>query len=203
MLGHIYFATNPSMPGLVKIGVTHDSPDHRISGLFKTGVPHPFTLIAVFAVRNAKACERLVFDRLAQHRVAKGREIFTLSPAASIQKTLDIIQDHLPPTTGEVTDAVDDSHPFPDLSEEEEEMLWVAVDRPRGIFYETHNMINRYGADEIDGNYLLGELKKKGYLKEVKQGRNEPSLWELAHRGYAYARWIRGTPKPENPAHSG
>jgi hypothetical protein len=199
MVGHIYFATNASMPGLVKIGVTHDSLDQRMSGLFKTSVPQPFVPIAVFAVRNAKNCERLVFDRLAQHRVATRREFFTLSPAAAIQKTFDIIQDHFPPTTGEVTDTIDDSHPFPDLSGEEEEMLWIAIDRPKGIFYQTHDMIHRYGADEIDGNYLLGELKKKGYLKEIKQGRNEPSIWELAHKGYAYARWIRGKPKPQPP----
>ena len=184
------------MPGLLKIGVTQDSPNHRIARLRTTGVPTAFDPVAVFMVCNATVCEQRIHERLSQHRPDNRREFFTLSASAALEKTLDILQEHLAPATGSVTDAVDDSNPFPDLSEEEEEMLWVAIDRPRHVFYQTHDMINHRGVDEIDGNYLLGELKKKGYLKEIKEWRNEPSIWELAHKGYAYARWIRGTSKP-------
>jgi hypothetical protein len=45
--GNVYILTNPSMPGLIKIGFTDDDTvDYRITDLWTTGVPEPFKLEA-------------------------------------------------------------------------------------------------------------------------------------------------------------
>ena len=46
---YVYLLTNPSMPGMVKIGYTaQNDAKKRIDGLYTTGVPFPF----IRGVRN-------------------------------------------------------------------------------------------------------------------------------------------------------
>jgi len=40
--GYVYILTNPSMPGLVKIGRSKNGGRKRASDLYQTGVPTPF-----------------------------------------------------------------------------------------------------------------------------------------------------------------
>lgn len=46
--GYVYILTNPSMPGLVKIGMTTRTPDARALELDQTGVPTPFEVYNYF-----------------------------------------------------------------------------------------------------------------------------------------------------------
>lgn len=40
--GYVYVASNPLMPGLVKVGRTRGAVEHRLRSLYSTGVPGPF-----------------------------------------------------------------------------------------------------------------------------------------------------------------
>lgn len=52
--GLVYVLTNPTMPGLVKIGMTNRSSlDERMKELYGTGVPVPFTCEFACKVKNA------------------------------------------------------------------------------------------------------------------------------------------------------
>ena len=56
--GYCYAATNPCLPGLVKIGFTKKVPSRRIKQLSGTSVPEPFELIAQVACKDARKTER-------------------------------------------------------------------------------------------------------------------------------------------------
>lgn len=75
--GFIYFLTNPSMPGLVKIGFTHKHPLARMEELTKaTSCPQPFEMLAFFDTGFPREVERDIHNELAEHRVNPGREFF-------------------------------------------------------------------------------------------------------------------------------
>ena len=42
--GWVYCLSNPSMPGLLKIGMTLQTPEKRAKGLFSTGVAEAFVI---------------------------------------------------------------------------------------------------------------------------------------------------------------
>ncbi len=77
--GYIYFASNPSVPGLLKNGATKESPSRRLPGLHTTGVPTPFVLEVFLRVRNSFQVETRVHELLAQTRHAANREFFQIS----------------------------------------------------------------------------------------------------------------------------
>ena len=56
--GHCYAATNPSLPGLVKIGMTKHAPERRLKQLSGTGVPEPYRLLASVECADARATEK-------------------------------------------------------------------------------------------------------------------------------------------------
>jgi len=74
--GYLYILTNPSMPGLVKIGITTRSISDRVSELDSaTGVPGKFTVEAYFESSDPAMHERSVHSSLAAVRI-KGKEFF-------------------------------------------------------------------------------------------------------------------------------
>lgn len=77
MSGYVYVLTNPSMPGLVKIGSSKFSGSRRASELFTTGVPTPFVLEFEIYCLEPKFTEQSVHDRLSEHR-CEGREFFRI-----------------------------------------------------------------------------------------------------------------------------
>lgn len=79
--GYVYLISNPeSMPGLIKIGFTKNKPEERLSQLFSTGVPTPFTLEHVYKIRatSPAAFEKSVHSELNQFRVHPNREFFRI-----------------------------------------------------------------------------------------------------------------------------
>ena len=74
----IYFATNASMPGLLKIGFTRRSPADRLTELDTTGVPQPFEVAYVACVNHAQTLESNLHLRLSHARVRGGREFFAV-----------------------------------------------------------------------------------------------------------------------------
>lgn len=77
--GYVYCMTNTAMPGLVKIGMTCDSPEERAKELSSaTGVPYPFQVVVCKKVYNPKAKEAAIHELLSAlgYRVNEKREFF-------------------------------------------------------------------------------------------------------------------------------
>ena len=87
----IYVASNPSMPGLLKIGRTTTDPTERMDALHTTGVATPFTLDFVARVDNCMAAERSAHRVLGRFRVANNREFFRVAPFEAIRRLLPVI----------------------------------------------------------------------------------------------------------------
>lgn len=82
--GWVYVLTNPSMPGLVKVGMTRATPAERARELSRsTGVPHPFVVAAAAKVSDPAATERALHRALAPNRVNARREFFRIKPEAA------------------------------------------------------------------------------------------------------------------------
>lgn len=82
MSGYVYILTNPSMPGIVKIGYTKDIKT-RLRDLDTTGVPTPYE--PYFSVKTAKyqILEKVIhreLDKLTDTRLRTNREFFRMEP---------------------------------------------------------------------------------------------------------------------------
>lgn len=83
--GVVYLLSNPSMPGLLKIGKTTRSIDERIKELgMATGVPTPFELVYRVHVSDCDAGERFAHAHLDQYRFQANREFFKVSTIVAI-----------------------------------------------------------------------------------------------------------------------
>jgi hypothetical protein len=77
--GYIYILSNPSMKGLLKIGLSTRPVQDRVAELDSaTGVPMPFKIEAYFISSDPEAHEQKIHSLLAKYRV-KGKEFFELS----------------------------------------------------------------------------------------------------------------------------
>jgi len=77
--GYVYAMTNEGMPGLVKIGMTCESPDERAKELSSaTGVPYPFKVIVCKKVYDPRAKEAAIHELLSAlgFRINERREFF-------------------------------------------------------------------------------------------------------------------------------
>jgi hypothetical protein len=92
-LGWIYILSNPSMPGLVKIGYSTKDPELRLRELDGTGIPTPFEIIFWALVDEPYALEQSLHDHLDNHRVSQQREFFKLNVADSVNFVIKFIKD--------------------------------------------------------------------------------------------------------------
>lgn len=77
----VYVLTNPSMPGLIKIGITAQvDVESRMRQLYTTGVPVPFECHYACRVKAAPEAERALHFAFGDSRVNPNREFFTLEP---------------------------------------------------------------------------------------------------------------------------
>lgn len=76
--GYVYILTNPSMPGLVKIGKTTRDVDQRANELFQTGVPTPFKVEEYFLTPDCGELEAVCHSCLSASRVSSSREFFKI-----------------------------------------------------------------------------------------------------------------------------
>jgi hypothetical protein len=76
----IYILVNSSMPGMVKIGMTTTSVTQRVKEINSaTGVPTPWISVYQFKCFGSKYLERDIHNHLATFRVAKNREMFSIT----------------------------------------------------------------------------------------------------------------------------
>ena len=79
-MGTVYVLSNPSMPGLLKIGWTDRSPEERVTELSaSTGVPTAFVLEYHALLEDAQSAERTIHARFNESRVNGSREFFSVS----------------------------------------------------------------------------------------------------------------------------
>lgn len=72
----VFILSNESMPGLLKIGFTKNSPEYRAQELYQTGLPFPFVVQYKVYTPNPYVIEQRAHRKLAEYRVAKNREFF-------------------------------------------------------------------------------------------------------------------------------
>ena len=80
-LGYVYILTNPSMPGLVKIGRTSRDVGLRAAELWQTGVPTKFEVYASEKTSDCVQLEAYVHGDLRKRRLSKSREFFAIDPS--------------------------------------------------------------------------------------------------------------------------
>ncbi len=84
------------MPGIVKIGMTSDSVDSRLSSLNNhSGIPLPFECFFAAEVDSCSRVERILHQLFSEHRINSKREFFRIEPekavlAISIGKFTDV-----------------------------------------------------------------------------------------------------------------
>lgn len=85
-IGFIYFAANPSMPGIFKIGKTTKHPRIRLKQLSSsTSCADAFSLVACFGSSDIAFVESCIHEELQDFRVNANREFFKCEPE-EIQK---------------------------------------------------------------------------------------------------------------------
>ena len=79
--GFIYCLSNPSMPGIYKVGKTDRAPSQRCFELSNsTSVPEPFYILFYVEVDNALQTERVLHREFDTVRVSPNREFFQCEP---------------------------------------------------------------------------------------------------------------------------
>lgn len=91
MKGYVYVLSNPSMPGLVKIGRSKVSGNSRASQLYKgdTGVPTPFELEFECLFDDYAEAELALHDELDHLRVNPKREFFKMDVDEAVIRVLE------------------------------------------------------------------------------------------------------------------
>lgn len=87
----VYILSNPSMPGLLKIGYTKDTPEQRAIEIGKaTGVAAPFVVEYAFKCFDGELLEREVHNCLEKYRENSRREFFKvpINEATNVIQTL-------------------------------------------------------------------------------------------------------------------
>jgi len=91
--GFVYVLRNPAMPDLVKIGFTTSLPEDRAGDLSKhTAVPLPFQVAFSALTMRWRAVERLVHQRLDDHRVSR-KEFFGVPVTEAVKTVRECVLD--------------------------------------------------------------------------------------------------------------
>ena len=90
MIGFIYIMSNPSHPGLLKIGQTGKDPEERRKELGSTGVVEDFVLEYRALSEDYESLEREIHRALASVRTNPKKEFFSISVPEAIDKIREI-----------------------------------------------------------------------------------------------------------------
>lgn len=167
----VYVLQNEAMPGLIKIGITHqEDVKQRLQTLYSTGVPLPFECIWAGEVDNCKEIETIIHNAFADARINPKREFFKLKPERVIPLLRRLADKEI--TTGKVENMLNGS-----VSTEEKEAVkqfhrpmlnFTEMNIPKGskLTYEKdENIVIEVIADKkvlFDGKeYSLSALTKK------------------------------------------
>ena len=77
----VYVLTNEAIPGIVKIGLTNDTVESRLSALnYHTGVPLPFECYFAAEVESCSRVEKILHQLFSDARINPKREFFRIDP---------------------------------------------------------------------------------------------------------------------------
>ena len=75
----VYVLSNPSQPGILKIGYTSNTPEERARQLSNaTGVALPYVVEYAYSCWNGLELEKDIHERLNEYRLTKQREFFQI-----------------------------------------------------------------------------------------------------------------------------
>lgn len=155
---YIYVLTNPSMPGLLKVGKTTTSPSQRMKELHSTGVPTPFELECAFIVDDCTIRERHAHEALSKHRI-QNREFFRIGVEPALRRIL--------PTLGNYTVSFAKSaHGIDALSDKiqrDRDKKFRQEDAAREEYYRTIAATQELQKRRIDAEMNLNIAKGKIY----------------------------------------
>lgn len=117
--GIVYVLTNPTMPGLVKIGMTsRNNIDERMKELYGTGVPVPFECKYACKVKSSdcEKIEKALHTAFAPDRINANREFFKIKPEQAMA-ILELFNRE--DVTQEITDEIDNDLTTEDKSASE------------------------------------------------------------------------------------
>lgn len=91
----VYILSNPSMPGMVKIGYTNNEPDVRVKEINRaTGIPTDFVVEFALPCVNGYEVEQLVHEELEDLRVNNRKEFFKVSVEDAVYLIQEIGEDY-------------------------------------------------------------------------------------------------------------
>jgi hypothetical protein len=102
MTEHIYVLSNPSVPGVVKIGKTASSLDQKMAELHAADDPIPLLLEFYAHVKNGEASERAAHAALAEHRIDMEHKFFRTSAEHALKTIVPVIGEHVAVDVSEV-----------------------------------------------------------------------------------------------------
>lgn len=89
--GYVYFLTNPTMPGLYKIGFTTNSITERLKNLSSaTGVPRGFSLEFYIKSIAPEDDEKKIHTHLGKYRINKDREFFQIDTEGLVEMIISL-----------------------------------------------------------------------------------------------------------------
>ena len=90
--GYVYVLTNPSMPGIVKIGRSIHGGQGRADALYKndTGVPTPFVLEFEMMFDDCVEAEKTIHRCYSEKRINPGREFFSVAVDQAVVLLLEL-----------------------------------------------------------------------------------------------------------------
>ena len=98
--GSVYFASTPTLPGILKIGGTKFDGATRVRQLYTAGVPERYTCRFEFRCPDWKLFEGVVHEITKVNRLYKRKEFFVMQPEAAA-KLIDQINGLIPRTHDE------------------------------------------------------------------------------------------------------
>lgn len=163
--GYVYVLSNPSIPGLLKIGRSKNGGGKRAVDLYQTGVPTPFVLEFEVLVEDAHQAEILTHEALKENRVNTGREFFQVDITQAIEAILSICAGDIDCKIIDV-----DEHIYPDVVWE---ILGGAYENPgMGEYIDFFQAIRRIKPEHIkeaiEDHRRIREQSRKKFSRPVK-----------------------------------
>lgn len=153
--GYIYVMMNPSMQGVIKIGLTRRTPEERLEELSKaTGVPTPFILVYKEYFSDCVKAEKIIHSLLEDRgqKVSSNREFFNTDIPSAIKLIQEVKESDL--VASNTQDYIEnDSFLFDDDKSLSEQYF------EKGVDY-----LNGYGEYLQDYDNAIEYLEKAGEL---------------------------------------